>query len=236
MEETAKTTTPEVTQTNTSTPPEPAITKQAPPSSVYTIPVHVPGDLFNHLVSLSNESSVSVSDLSLQLINKAANSELLSGGTITEISDDAQEVIKGLSYDALLEAMRIYNVAKEPVSESTKEIPRVSGVISFVANPETSEIVKQINDRRVVKGLAPLEKSLCEMLYHYSLSLGDNQAFEPTTGIKLAKFKSTMKALALNERDSNGSKSNLIETASIFGGYTIVETPEEPENEQNGIS
>ncbi len=214
---------------NTITAPQPGTTPgsaiPAVPLPPYTIPVQIPVDLFNQLVILSNEKNISVGALCLDLVQKATNSELLADGTISDISDDAQELIKGLSYDAVLEALRIYNVAKGPALEDDAETPIEPGTLVFKTNSEVTDLVKQMNERRITKGLAPLENSICEVLFHYSFHMADTEVFEPTTGMKHSKFKATMKALALNEREANGAQSNIIDTASIFSSYKIVDTP-----------
>lgn len=193
----------------------------------YSIPVPVPGDLMNKLIALSTDSGKSLSDVCGSLILKAVNIQSLSDGIIEDISEQAQDIIKTLSMDATLEALRLYNVSKAPAADNKNEEVTVVSKTDLLFNTTTDviDLVKQINTFRATKGLAPLEKSICEVLYHYGLSLGDLSVCEKVTGIPETKFKAITKTFALNERDVNAAQTNIIEPVNIFGKYTIVDTP-----------
>lgn len=193
----------------------------------YTIPVPVPGDLMTKLISISTDTGKSLSDVCSSLIQKAINVQSLSEGTIEDISEQAQNVIKALSVDATLEALRIYNVPKMPVADGgdVEETPVSKTDILFNTTSDVIDLVKQLNAFRSGKGLAPLEKSFCELLFHYGRSLGDLSLCEKVTGIPENKYTAITKTYALSERQINGAQTNLIEAVNIFGKYNIVDTP-----------
>jgi hypothetical protein len=209
--------------------PTPA-TPAAPPiaEDIFKVPVNVPASMMNKLVAMSNETSSNISSLCLDLIQKSLNVELLSTGTINDFSDDAIDAIKTANLESVLEGLRIYNVAKSPVpaGDGCAELIVGENDIVFSTTSDVKDYIAQINAHRVKKGLAPLEKSICELLYHYGLTLGDYSICQDVTGIPYNKFVAVFKTLGLNEREQNGAQSNMIETGKMFNKFSIVDTPD----------
>jgi hypothetical protein len=207
--------------------------QQPSPEFIYTIPVPITAELMNQLVPLSGNTGLSIAIVCRDLIKQAVNVQMLSQGTINDLSEEAQDIIKAVSVEALLDALRIYNVAKTPATPGQEPAPGEPAApaisetsIVFTTTSDVIDFVKKMNATRKLKGLAPLEKSFCELLYHYCENLGDHQVFQKVTGITLTEGKATVKTWALNEREVNGCQTNLIESASIFSQFAIVDTPE----------
>jgi hypothetical protein len=93
----------------------------------------------------------------------------------------------------------------------------------FVADVEIQTLVSTINENRKLKGLAPLQNSIVELLFFYFRKLNNEDLFRATTGLSFSDdFYENIKALALSERERNNAASNIIESG--FFGYDMVDT------------
>jgi len=208
---------------------QPAAAIPAPPEPKTSFPVMMPLSLFNKLVPLSVENGVDMSTLCVDLIQKAVNIQLLSSGTINDLSEEAQDIFRTVSLEAVLDGLRIYNVPKAAPTVTESSNPDVilsDGEILFTTTPDVKDLVRQINEHRIKKGLAPIEKSICELLYHYGLTMGDYHVCQDVTGMSYNKFTAVFKTLGLNEREQNGAQSNLIDTGMFLSKFDIVDTPD----------
>lgn len=204
--------------------------QQAPavPEDVFSIPIKVPASIMNTLVAMSSENSKNISVLCVELITSALNVNMLGSGTINDFSEEAIDVLKTANLESVLEGLRIFNVAKSAVPAGDENITLTIGKddVVFKTTSDVKDYVTQINAHRIKKGLAPLENSICELLYHYGLTLGDYSICEDVTGIPYSKFVAIFKTLGLNEREVNGAKSNMIDTGRMFNKFNIVDTPD----------
>lgn len=170
----------------------------------------------------ANENGISIEQAITALTTGALRTGKLMSGVITEISPAVQEAVKTLQ----LEALKQYDEQKATVAApAPMEVAVNEDIITFKANADVREIIAEINKVRVLKGLAPLESSLCELLLHWAETMGDYSSFANTTGLEYSWYKSKMAELALAEREANGAKSNVIVTKGIFSSHTIVDTP-----------
>ncbi|MBW7913376.1 MAG: hypothetical protein H3C54_06690, partial [Taibaiella sp.] len=104
-----------------------------------------------------------------------------------------------------IQALKKYEEEKQPVApvpipevQPEMTIPAINeNQVSFDATPELKEMIAQINKKRAVKGLAPLEKSLAEILYHWGENLADYSSFGESTGLYYTWNKSKKAELAL---------------------------------------
>jgi hypothetical protein len=207
--------------------PESTVAQPAPELQTI-LQIGITQNLFNKLVSLATSESVTVQQMCINLLQQAINTEMLSTGTISNFSDEAVDTLKNVNLESVLEGLRVFGVMKSPVlpaDEHEKPVLR-EGDIIFNTTSEIKDFVEKINAVRIKKGLAPLELSLCELLYHYGLTLGDYSVCEDVTGIPYNKFETIFRTLALNEREANGAKSNIIHTGKVFNKFSIVNTPD----------
>ena len=196
---------------------------------VKTIQLNISEGQFSDVKAYANDNGVSIEQAYIDLANRALKAGQLMAGSVSTFSPEAQETIKALQ----VEALKKYDedkVAAIPAPAPTPEptpVPEATGNIIFTANDDIKELVNKINETRRLKGLAPLEQSLAEMLLHWGQSLSDNSGFNDTTGLDFSWFKSKATELALAEREKTGAQSNVIVAKGIFSSYSIVETPTE---------
>lgn len=83
----------------------------------------------------------------------------------------------------------------------------------FIAVPEIQIMISTINEYRILKGLAPLQNSISEVLFYYFRKLNNEDIFRKTTGLEFSdEFYENIKQLALIEREKNNAISNIIES------------------------
>lgn len=197
-------------------------------SEVKTLNINLSEAQHAEVKKYANENGISIEQAITNLTTGALRTGKLMSGIVTEFSPELQEVVKALHIQALKkyeEEKQAATPAPEVQPETT--IPAVNeNQVSFDATPELKEMIAEINKKRAIKGLAPLEKSLAEILYHWGENMADYSSFGDTTGLDFSWFKSKMAELALAERDANQAKSNVIVPSGLFSRHTIVDTPE----------
>lgn len=196
-----------------------------------TIELSYSEQIYNDVKQYANEKGVSIEAAFIELAITALKAGDLMRGVVKDIAPEVQDQVRNVVLQALKQhdEEKVVVVAPEVVEDkpqvTTENEPEQNdNVISFEAKPEIKELVAEINKARENKGLAPLEKSLCEVLLHWGENLGDYSSFNETTGLDLAWFKSKLVELGLLEREANGAASNLIETTGIFSKHKIVDT------------
>lgn len=192
-----------------------------------TVNVDLPEGLYFELKDYANDKGVKLEDALLSLMTKSMRTEKMNNGIVSGFTPDLFDRLGGIVSNAMKNTPITVemNHTEQPVKVNAVED---ENTIVFAADADLKSVVARMDAHRVTKGLAPIENSLCELLLHWGVNMGDCSIFKAANGEDLASFKDYMVEMAYAERERNNVPSDVIKAkGAIFSSFTIVDTPKQ---------
>lgn len=175
-------------------------------------------ELRDYANTTGNKLDISIVDL----IKTALRTHKLSNGIVSDATPEFFEKLKDIVGETV--ATTPVNIAEvQPQQEAIVTVEKNEDEVSFVADADVRAVITRLNAARSIRGLAPIEQSICELLLQWCIALGEYSSFKKVTGEDYDTFKTEIKQLAHQERERNGIPSNLIDAKGVFSAsYSIV--------------
>lgn len=190
-----------------------------------TVNVDLPEGLYLELKDYANDKGVKLEDALLGLMTTSMRTDKLNNGIVSDFTPELSDRLENM-ISSTLKNTPFRVTLDEPVTQPSTETTLDDNTMLFVADVDLKHVIARMNAHRVTKGLAPIENSLCELLLHWGVNLGDNSIFNAVNGEDLSSFKDYMVDMAYAERERNNVPSDVIKAkGAIFSSFTIVDTP-----------